>query len=234
MELKEIKSIWEAYDSRLEKTLQFNQRFVTLIQTQKVKSKIEPMLWHRIVEISFHSIAVLLLLIFLSMNFFDFPYAASAILLLAFYTVAIINCLKQINIIKRMDFSNDIINIQSSLVMLQTNLVNHAKLAVLCIPTFLAYPVVVSRAIADFNLGFFSDFDIIRQSNGSWWTAQLVSSIVLIPLCIWFYTQISHKNLHKKFVKDFIQKSSGKRVVKAMQFVKELEELKHDAAVRVS
>jgi hypothetical protein len=230
MELNEIKSMWKAYDNKLEKTLQFNERFVSLIQTQKVKSKIEPMFWHRIVEISFHSIALLLLFGFLYVNFSDFPYAASAVLLIAFYTVAIINCAKQISIIKGMDFSNDIVNIQSSLVMLQTNLLNHARLAVLCIPTFLAYPVVISRAIADLHLNFFSDFDIIRQSNGSWWTAQLVSSIVLIPLCTWFYTQISYRNLHKKFVKDFIEKSSGKRVTKAMQFVKELDDLKREAA----
>src|SRR5437868_11099 len=100
MELNEIKSMWQAYDRKLEKTLQFNERFVQLIQTQKVRAKIQPMFWHRIVEISFHSVALLLLLGFLSVNFFDFPYAASAVLLIAFYSVATINCLKQISIIK--------------------------------------------------------------------------------------------------------------------------------------
>ena len=184
------------------------------------------MFWHRIVEISFHALALLLLIGFLAMNFFEFRYAASAILLILFYTVAIINCLKQMNIIKQMDYSNDIVSIQSSLVMLQTNLVNHARLAVLCIPTFLAYPVVVSKAIADLGISFFGDFDIIRQSNGNWWTAQLVSSIVLIPLCTWFYMQINQKNLHKKFVRDFIEKTAGRRVRKAMKFIKELEDLK--------
>ena len=229
MELTEIKSIWQSYDSKLEKTLKLNQRFVELIHTQKVRSKIEPMFWHRIIEMTFHFIALILLLGFLFMNFFEFQYAASALLLIAFYIIAIANCFKQLNILKRMDYSNDIVSIQSSLVMLQTNLVNHARLAVLCIPTFLAYPVVVSKAIADLNITFFKDFDIIRQSNGTWWTAQLVSSIVLIPLCTWFYIQINQKNLHKKFVRDFIEKSSGRRVKKAMKFIKELEDLKHDA-----
>src|SRR5205085_9824432 len=132
-----------------------------------------------VVEISFRSVGLLLLLGFMSVNFFDFTYAASAVLLIALYSVATINCLKQISIIKQMDLSNDIVSIQSSLVMLQTNMINQARLAVLCIPTFLAYPVVISSAIADLNLRFFSDFDIIRQSNGSWWTAQRASSLAL-------------------------------------------------------
>jgi hypothetical protein len=162
------------------------------------------------------------------MNFSDFRYAGSAILLIAFYLVAFISCLKQVSTIRGMDYSNDIVSIQSSLVMLQSNTINHARLMVLCIPTFLAYPPVVSKIITDFNIHAFAEFDIIAKSNGSWRTAQLVSSIVLIPLCLWFYKQITYKNMHKKMVRDFIEKSSGKRVAKSMQFVKEMQALKQD------
>lgn len=147
MELNEIKSMWQAYDSKLEKSLRLNLHCLELIQVQKVKSKLAPLFWHRTIEISFHAIAIILLLAFLYNNLSQFAYAASAILLMGFYIVAFVNCVKQINIIKQMDYSNDIVSIQSSLVMLQTNILNHARLAVLCIPTFLAYPVVVSKAI---------------------------------------------------------------------------------------
>jgi hypothetical protein len=98
---------------------------------------------------------------------------------------------------------------------------------VLCIPTFLAYPVVVSKALKDFHLTIFGDFDIIEASRGNWWTAQFFSTIVLIPLCLWVYKQISYKNIHKEWVKDFIQKSSGTRVRKCIEFMSELESLKH-------
>ncbi|MEP7376407.1 MAG: hypothetical protein ABI675_23620 [Chitinophagaceae bacterium] len=227
MELSEVKSVWQSYDSKLEKTLKLNLHFLELIQSQKIKSKLAPVFWQRVVEITFHVMAIILLLGFLYNNLSQFPYAASALVLLAFYTIASLNCLKQISIIKGMDYSNDIVTIQSSLLMLQTNILNYARLAVLCIPTFLAYPAVVSKAIKDLDLRFFADFDIITQSNGSWWTAQLVSSIVLIPLCIWFYRQVTYKNVDKKWVKDFIQKSSGTRVRKAIESIKELESLKH-------
>ena len=226
MELNEMRSMWQAYDHKLEKTLKLNLHVLELVQTQKVRSKLTPLLWQRGIEIAFHSIAIVLLLAFLYNNFTLLPYAASAIVLIAFYMVAFVNCVKQINIINQMNYSDDIVTLQSSLLMLRTNFVNHSRLAVLCIPTFLAYPVVVSKAIKDLNIRMFADFDIIAHSNGHWWTAQLVASIVLIPACIWFYKQVTYKNIHKQWVKDFIQRSSGKRVTKAMEFINELQSLK--------
>src|SRR6185295_5125389 len=165
MELTDMKSMWRAYDNKLEKTLKLNLHFLELIQTQKVRSKLTPLLWFRGIELAFHSMAIVLLLTFLYHNFTLPPYAASAIVLIAFYVVASVNCIKQINILNRMNYSDDIVTLQSSLLMLKTNFVNHARLAVLCIPTFLAYPVVVSKAIKDFNINIFRDFDIIAQSN---------------------------------------------------------------------
>jgi hypothetical protein len=226
MELNELKSMWHTYDAKIEKTLKLNQRFFEIMQSQKVKSRLTPLLWQRIIELAFHTAAIVLLSIFLYWNFYELPYAASAVLLIAFYSVALVNCIKQIRIIKQMDYSNDLVSIQSSLVILQTNLLNYARLTILCIPAFLAYPVVVSKALKDFHLKSFGNFDIIAASNGNWWTAQFFSTIVLIPLCIWVYKEISYKNIHKEWVKDFIQISSGKRVRKSIEFMNELESLR--------
>lgn len=227
MELNELKSMWQTYDAKIEKTLKLNQRVVEEVQSQKVKSKLTPLLGQRITELAFHSAALALLTVFLYWNFYNFPYAASAVLLIAFYTVCLSNAVKQIKIIKQMDYSNDVISIQSSLVMLQTNTLNYARLTVLCLPTLLAYPPVVSKALKDLHLTIFGNFDIIAASHGNWWTAQFFSTIVLIPLSIWIYKQVSYKNIDKGWVKDFIQMSSGTRVRKSIEFMNELESLKH-------
>jgi hypothetical protein len=227
MELNELKSMWQTYDAKIEKTLKLNQRVVEELQSQKVKSKLSPLFWQRVIELVFHCAAIALLSVFLYWNFYNLPYAASAVLLIAFYTIALLNAVKQIRIIKQMDYSNDIISIQSSLVLLQTNFLNYARLSVLCIPTFLAYPVVVSKAIKDLHLTFFKDFDIIAASHGNWWNAQFISTIVLIPLCIWVYKQVSYKNIHKEWVNKFIQRSSGARVRKSIEFMNELQSLTH-------
>ncbi|HEY4325088.1 MAG TPA: hypothetical protein VGN20_13915 [Mucilaginibacter sp.] len=228
MELDELKELWIANDAKLEKSVKLNEQSIALIQAQKVASKLAPLYRQRVIECIFHSIAIVLLIGFLFKNIFEFPYAMSAIALLVFYVTTLINALKQIKLIKNMDFSKDLSTMQSSLVMLQTHVINYAKLSVLFIPTFLAYPVVLTKVIKDFHIKAMADFDIIAKSNGSWWTLELVALIVLVPLGIWFYKEVNYKNMHKKWVKDFIQKSSGTRVVKALEFLKELQTLKHD------
>ncbi len=228
MELDELKIMWQSNDAKLEKSLKLNEQNIELLQTQKVASKLAPLYRQRVVECMFHFIAIVLLLAFLLKNLGQFPYAISAIALLMFYTMTFINALKQINLIKNMDFNKDLATMQSSLVLLQAHVVNYAKLAILFMPTFLAYPTIISKVIKDFNLKAFADFDIIAKSNGSWWTAQMVAFIILVPLGIWFYNKITYKNMDKKWVKNFILKSSGKRVTKALEFLKELQTLKKD------
>ncbi len=228
MELDEIKAMWLANDAKLEKSLELNEQSIASLQTQKVESNLAPLYRQRVVESIFHSAAIGLLACFLTKNFFQFPYAASAVVLLAFYITTLLNALKQINIIKTVDYSKDLATIQSALVMLQTHIINYAKLTVLFIPTFLAYPVIFTKVIKDFNIKALAGFDIIKQSNGNWWLVQLIVFIVLIPLGIWFYKQVSYKNVEKKWVKNFIRQSSGTRVMRALEFLKELQTLKHE------
>ncbi len=226
MELDELKSLWQTNDEKLEKSLRLNEQHIELIQTQKVASKLAPLYRKRLIECVFHVAAILLLIAFVITNRNETPYALSGLALLAFYTTTLVNAIQQINLIKNMDFNKDLATMQSSLVLLQTHIINYAKLAVLFIPSFLAYPVVISKVIKDYKIEFFSDFDIIQKSNGNWWTMMVVVSAVLIPLGIWFYREVSYKNIDKPYVKRFIEKSSGKRVSKALEFLKELQDLK--------
>ena len=220
MELSEIKSMWRAYDIKLEKSLRLNLHCLEIIQAQKVKSKLTPLLWQRVAEIILHVIVIVWLINFLYNNFFQSPYEVSAIVLIVFYLIAFINCLKQIITIKQMDYSNDVITIQSSLVMLQTHIVDYMRLTFLCIPTYLAYPVIAFKAL--------TNFDVVSQLHGAWWTGQIIFSIILVPVCVWLYMQVSYKNVHKKWVKFIIQQSSGTRVTKALEFISELEALKKE------
>src|SRR5436190_7759083 len=228
MELDELKTMWLSNDEKLEKRLRLNEQNIELIQAQKVASKLTPLYRQRVIECIFHSIAIVLLIGFLYKNISQFPYAMSAIALSAFYITTLINAFRQINLIKDMDVNKDLVTMQSSLVMLQTHIINYAKLTILFIPTFLAYPAIFTKVIKDYDIKALADFDIIAKSNGSWWTLEMVAFIILIPLGIWFYKEVTYKNMDKKWVRNFIQKSSGTRVAKALEFMKELQSLKHN------
>lgn len=229
MELDELKTMWKSNNEKLDKSIRLNEQNLEQIQSKKLASKLTPLYRQRIVECVFHVLALVLLLTFLFKNLSELPYALSAIALIAFYSTTLINAINQLQLIRKIDYNKDIATIQSSLVLLQTHIVNYAKLAVLFIPAFLAFPVVISKAIKDYNIKFFKDFDIIAQSNGSWWTMMISVSAISIPVGIWFYNEVTYKNIHKRFVKRFIEKSSGKRVAKALEFLKELQGMKSES-----
>jgi hypothetical protein len=228
MELNEMKPLWEVYDKKLEAAVKLNQRFLDLIEAEKVKSKLAPLLWRRMTEAIIQTGCMLFLIAFLIRNSTQAAYVVSALLLIAFYMVAFINSVKQLIIIKRMDFSNDIVTIQSSVAMLQANNLHYARMVILFIPACLAFPGVVLKALKDFHIHGFADVDMITLTGGHWWTAQLVVTLCLIPLGIWTYTQLSYKNVDKKWVKQFIERSSGRRVRKAVEFMKELHSLRSE------
>lgn len=226
MEQDELKLMWQRYDQKLDQSLKLNLQFMAVVQAQKVKSKVSPLFWYRLIELVLHFIALSLLVVFLVYNIGDWRYAASAGSLLIFYILAIYNCINQVLIITRMDYSNDIATIQGSLVKLKVHAIAFARIAILCIPTFLSFPMVVSKAIEDLGLESLSFMDIRSGYKGNWWSVQLVASCVLVPFCTWLFFKLRYQNIAIGWVKDTIRRSAGTRVMNAIEFVNDLEDLK--------
>jgi len=226
MELDELITIWQANDAKIAKAVKLNLKTLDLILSQKVKSALKSLLWQRIIELSFHLMALILLFAFLINNINQLPYALSAVALIAFYSFIFINCLKQIQIIIGIENNKNIVSIQTSLMKIQTHLLNFIRLSVLCIPTFLSYPIVVAKAFSDLNITVFGDFDVVKKTNGTWWYVEMIAYLVLIPLGLWFYKQVNTKNIHKTWVAQIIKKSSSTRVTKAIEYLNELDDVK--------
>src|SRR5688572_9423212 len=130
MELDDLKTAWLSNDEKLEKSLALNEQSIAFIQTRKVVSKLTPLYRQRVIECIFHSLATVSLIVILNENIAEFHYAISALALLAFYLTTLINALKQIKLIKNMDLNKDLAAMQSALAILQTHIVNYAKLAI--------------------------------------------------------------------------------------------------------
>src|SRR6188768_692993 len=115
MELDNLKTIWQGYDSTLEKTLKVNLNTLDLIQLQNVKSLLKPLYWQRIIELVFHSFAIVLLSIFCFHNYDQIPYALSGYMLIVFYSMLFRNCLYQVQSLNNIHAKKDVVSIQSSL-----------------------------------------------------------------------------------------------------------------------
>lgn len=218
MELTELKSIWQAQNVKLEKSLKLNLHCLEMIQAQRVRSQLAPLLWQRLIEVLFYIVVIGWLASFLYDHVNQWPYVLSALALISVYMIAFINCVKQIITVKRIDYTEDVISLQSSLEILQTHVVNYLRLTFLVIPIYLAYPIVGFKALG---------FDILTNLHGDWWKAQILFCLLILPICIWLYREVTYKNMHKKWVK-FVIGMSGERVLKSMEFLKELDRLKMD------
>lgn len=228
MELDELVTIWQANDAKMEKAIQLNVKTLDLILTQKVRSALRPVFWQRVAEACFHSVALVLLAVFLVANIGQWPYVLSALALMAFYGFILVNCLKQLRIIAGIDRLERIVDKQNALLRIQTHLLHFIRLSVISIPTFLSYPVVLSKAFANLDIRVFGDFDVIERTHGNWWNVELIAYLVLVPLGLWFYHQVKVKNIHKKWVARVIRRSASSRVSKAIEYLDELEAVKTD------
>jgi hypothetical protein len=228
MEPVDMKSLWGVYEKKLEKTLKLNQQFIHLIEAEKVRSGLAPLFWRRIVEGVLQAGYLGFLLVFLSRHFSESPYAVSAILLIVFIGTALVNGVRQMIVIRRMDYSSNIVTIQSGLAMLQAHNLQYARQVILFVPVFLAFPTVIFRAMNDWHVAAFAHIDMLAMTGGSWWTAQIAAMLCLLPVGMWYYSKLSYKNIHKPWVRNFIERSSGRRVRKALEFMQELHALQFE------
>jgi hypothetical protein len=226
MELEELKTMWQENEARMNRMAKLNLKTIELIQSQKVISALKPVLWQRIIELVFHSLAIVLLSMFFVYNINQVPYAISALILILFYGLLFVNCFKQIRVIQSISGENDVLSMQRSLGQIQTYILNFIRLSVLCIPAFLSFPVVVSKALNDLGIDIFGNFDLVERTNGNWWSIERITFFVFIPMGIWFYRRVTAENAHIPWVARIIRKGTSARVANATGYLNELNELK--------
>ncbi len=161
------------------------------------------------------------LAIFLTQHLSEVKIVIAVVVLLVYFSIAMVSCVKQFLLLRELDLAEDILSIQKKLTLLQSHVVNYIGLAFLAFPTYLAYPVIAITAVDAYQV-----LDMSRD----WWIANIVFSILITPVCIWAYKQVSYKNIHKRWVRNFVQSSAGRRVASALEFAKEVDDMKKGKA----
>lgn len=217
METSELKNIWKAHDNILDKSMKLNMLCIETIQSQKSKSKLKPLLILRIIE----SIVLIKIILFLFGFLYDYlsdiPVAISSVILIIYSVYALFLCSAQIIIIAQINYSDSVTEIQKKLSLLQIHILDYFRLTFLMIPFWLIYPIIGFKLIAE--------VDIINEMPYWWLISQI---IILMPLSLYAFKQVSYKNIHKRWVRFLINNAGGKSVTKAMEFLKVLDEFKRD------
>src|ERR1700744_2979363 len=116
----EMKSIWDAYDKKLERSLKINLRLLEDLQVTKAKSKLNALLTIKITGVIFGIIWLLFLGVLVAGNHFKNVYfSASVLIIMIFSIIAIATYIRHMVLISQVDYTGSITNSQSKLAELQ-------------------------------------------------------------------------------------------------------------------
>ena len=225
MELEEMKSLWLRDEDKLDRVISLSRSTLQAILEQKLSSVLTPIYWQKVIEFVFHGAALALLGLFSWYHGGVGAYGFSAYMLMLVYALLMIHCVAVIRSCWATREANDVVLVQSALARIRSSGLTRLRLSVLMIPAILSFPVVVPQGLRDLGWKIFGNFDIVSRTNGYWWTSEAIAFIILVPLGIWFYRTVNYHHIQKAWVRRLINGAAGKRVLQAMVYLKDLEEL---------
>ncbi len=211
----EMKSIWDAYDRKLEKSLKINFRLLEDLQVTKAKSKLNALLSIKITGVVFGVIWLLFLGVLVGGNHFKNVYfSASALILMVFNIIAIATYIRHVVLISQVDYMESIANSQSKLAELQLSTIRATGFLWLQLP---------------FYTTFFWNSEWLTKGDPGFWLIAFPITILFTALAIWLYKSIKPENLHKNWVKKLLAIGiEYKYAIEAGDFLAEIEEFKKD------
>jgi hypothetical protein len=218
MEDQELKEIWAAYDKKLEAARVINLQSWALnlkvfeeLQSHKVKSKLTSLANFKIGVIILGIVYVLFLALLVYGNHGKNIFFAVSIGMIALITaISIAVYIKHIVIIKQINYSDSLTGTQEKLAALQTSTIDIGRILWLQLP---------------FWSTFFWNTEWMMKDLKFWLIAFPIT-LVLAGVAIWLYRNISLKNSHRKWFKILFSSREWTSVIKAMEFMKEIEAFK--------
>lgn len=222
MEDLELKNIWQSYDRRLEESRILNLQSWALnlkcfeaLQRQKANSKLNLLAAYNTRVIILGIVWVLFLGVLVYGNQLEnlyFTFSVSMIMLFNIFAVAVY--ITHNIIIKRINYSESIIDTQKKLSRLQASTINSTRILFLQTP---------------FYSTWFWHSSWIDYSSWQFWGITFPITLLLTLAAIWLFKNISLKNMHKKWLKALMMSGPEyKYVLKAKEFIEEIEEFKKD------
>jgi len=211
MEEQELKKIWQAYDDKLQKALDLNQRLVETINADRVESKLAAFRRSH-VSVMVLGIVWVLFLVFLWANTLDniyFTVSVGGIILFNVYAVAAY--IWHLQILSTVSVAESITDTQNKLARVQVSLSNVGRTLFLQAPLYCTF--------------WYSD-EAVAHAGPLFWGIQAVVVSFFVFLSVFLYRNVTYKNMHKKWVRNLMDSFGGKKLRLAAEFMHEIEDFK--------
>lgn len=215
MEEKHIKQLWSDYEAKLEKSLALNHKIMKEIQTQKTEGRLRAFFRNQLWGLVLGTLWIVFLL-FLIMNTLDNIYFVVSVgIILLFNVFATVSYIKHMVMLKEVDLSGSITDSQKKITKIQLSFTNVGRILVLQTP---------------FYCTFWYNDKLIENAGMGFWLIQLIIVALFTVGALFVYRNLTRKNMHKKWVKVIMQSFGGKTLIKARDFLGQLEDYESESS----
>jgi hypothetical protein len=217
MEDKLLSELLNEYDRKISESLPVNTQLLSELKTKKSYSQLKKLRRSRLIELAISSVISFLLagFIYFSWNIHYIGWVISCIIIMSFSLFAVSSCIRQLILISKFNLNQPVIENQKILSRLQLYNIMHLRMGILQIPFYMNYITIFSR--------MFFAYDFWVPLGMTFALANLAFSFLLFPFIWWVFKKISYKNMNIPWVKYLIEHAGGKTIVRAMEFLNEID-----------
>ena len=212
MSTDEFQALWKAYDARLERTIELNRRMFIDLQQQKVNSALRPLMRSRVAGVVVGILWLVLMGFCLVVVSGQIVMAISFGVFFGCTLVGIVGYIRDLSVIGAISFADSVVDTQRKLAELQVTMVRDLRLMWLQLPFWSCF--FVSNALLGIR-----EFLVI----------EIPIFLIFVAAAIYLYRNITVENAQrKKWVAAMIRGTGTRRVGKALELLRELEEFERE------
>jgi hypothetical protein len=209
MEEATIKQLWHDYDLKLEKNLQLNYKIIREMQTQKAEDRISSFRRNQVFGV-IGGIFWILILVFLVVNTLHNIYFVISVGLIALFNVfAVAAYIRHLAILDQVNITDSVTAAQKKLATIQTSLNNVGRILILQAPLYCT---------------FWYNQALVDHGGTTFWLINLSVVAFFVVSSVYLFKTLTYKNIHRKWVRKFIESFGGKKLSTAMEFLNDIEE----------
>jgi len=217
MELEELKTLWNAYDKKLDKSLQLNLQLLRKLNFEKMASKARTIVIYKIIEIIIWVTMVGYLLNF-SIKYFEQPgFSIPAVITIALLVAAIISDIRMLMITTQLqtDYDAPVSSLQKKVHKLKLIILGYVKWSILGLPLYPVFLILAGK--------IFINVDFWSAKHYTYLMSNIVVGACLLPGFVWLYIRLSKAEITPVWIKNLLIGSGFNQAAAAQQFLDEID-----------
>jgi len=223
MDLQQLQNMWNEHEKKLDKSLQLNMQLLRKINFDKAGFRMRWLFAIKLAEVVFIVFVLSYLLGFTIKYFSDPKLSIPAVIIDMAIIAYFILDIRILSIIYQLQLKNNneaITPLQKQTAKLKYLIAASLKYALFLIPFYPLLMILIGKVLG--NIDFFS------PQHKTYLLSNIVVGVLLLPLVIWLFKELSQKEITRDWVKNILSGSGWHQANDAENFLTEIDEFEKE------